>query len=302
MELPIGKGVFIYQIWNLEDSTVDDMNYDDIVNVILDAGISHVYMKIADGTYPYNVKWENYPWWSGKILDDFAVDLITALELEEIKVFGWHYVRGYRPLDEARMSIERAEELAIDGFAIDAEAEYKIGEKDAEAEIYMRALRAGLPDIPISLCSYRYPNAHPEFPYAPFLRKCDHITQQLYWQDAHNPVSQLDWSMEIYDELMHGIGIEPLPQTPVGAGYGVREWRSTPEDIKAFLQACVDRGLRSASLWSMDWMRNRAPELWTAFADFEWPDGEPEPPPPNLAEQIRDVANTLQEIADKMEA
>lgn len=302
MEIPIGKGIFLYQIWNLEGSTIDDINYDDIVNVILDAGISHVYMKIADGNYPYNVKWENYPYWSGEILDDFAAKLSDMLWFNKIQVFGWHYIRGYRPLDEARMSIERASTVVAKGFAIDGEAEYKIGQKYEEAEIYMKELRAGLPDIPISLCTYRYPNAHPEFPYAPFLRKCDHITQQLYWQDAHNPVAQLDWSLEQYDDLMKGIGIDPLPQTPIGAGYGVRAWKSTPEDVKAFLQACVGRGLKSASLWSMDWMRNRAPELWTALADFEWPDGEPEPPPPNLAGQIRDVANKLQEIADKMEA
>lgn len=300
MELPVGKGVFLYQIWNLEGSAIDDVNYDDIVNVIVDAGISHVYMKIADGNYPYNVRWENYPWWSGKILDDLAANLANDLLLEKIKVFGWHYVRGYRPLDEARMSINRAKELELDGFAIDAEAEYKIGEKDREAEIYMKELRIGLPDIPISLCSYRYPDYHSELPYATFLRSCDHVTQQLYWEAAHNPVSQLDWSIAQYNNLMKGIGIDPLPQTPIGAGYGVGNWRSTPEDITAFLQACVDRGLSSASLWSMDWMRNRAPELWTALADFEWPDGEPEPPPPNLAEQIREVADQLDQIADKI--
>jgi len=301
MALPVGKGVFIYQIWNLEDSTVDTINYDDIVNVILDAGISHVYMKIADGTYPYNVKWEKYPWWSGKILDDFAKNLTNALWLVKIKVFGWHYVRGYRPLDEARISIDRAKALGIDGFAIDAEAEYKIDQKDEEAEIYMKKLREGLPDIPISLCSYRFPDYHSELPYAPFLRRCDYVTQQLYWQGSHNPVTQLDVSLEQYDNLMKGIGIEPLPQTPIGAGYGAGDWRSTPADIKAFLQACVDRKLKSASLWSMDWMRNRAPELWTAFADFEWPDTEPEPSPPNLAEQIRGIADQLNQIADKVE-
>ena len=295
--IPRGKGVFIWKIYNLEDSTVDQVDYDAIVDTIVGAGITHVYIKIADGTYPYNVKWGNYPWWSGGILDDFAKELTVKLHQALVLVFGWHYVRGVRPLDDAKIAIDRSNELSLDGFSIDAEAEYKLSGKDIAAETYIKEVRQGLPDIPISLCSYRYPKVHRELPFAPFLRRCDHVNQQLYWEQAHNPVAQLDWSMKQYDGLMKGIGLrESLPQTPVGAAYGARDWRSTPADVQAFLKACLDRGLLSASLWSMDWMRKNALDLWEAMAGFDWPNSEPDPEPepePEFAGRIRVVADVL---------
>lgn len=298
MKIPTGKGVFIWQIWKLEDSTADEVNHDDIVNVIVDAGISHVYMKIADGTYPYNVKWENYPWWSGRILGDFAMELTKKLHEALVLVFGWHYVRGVRPLDEAKIAVTRSIALGLDGFSIDAEAEYKHSGMDKSAEIYAEELRAGIPDIPISLCSYRYPELHPELPYAPFLRRCDHVAQQLYWEQAHNPIAQLAWSIEEYNELMDGIGIARLPQTPVGAAYGTKDWQSTPEDVTAFLKACVDRKLSSASLWSMDWMRKNDLELWNALADFDWKEDGPQPP--NHSKRLRLIANDLSRISTEI--
>lgn len=301
MKPPRGKGVFIWKVYSLEGSTVDEVDYDAIVDTIVGAGLTHVYIKIADGTYPYNVKWGNYPWWSGGILGDFAKELTDRLHQALVLVFGWHYVRGVRPLDDAKIAIDRSKALLLDGLSIDAEAEYKLSGKDVAAETYVKELRQGLPDIPISLCSYRYPKVHRELPFAPFLRRCDHVAQQLYWEQAHNPVAQLDWSMKQYNDLMKGIGIEPLPQTPVGAAYGARGWQSTPEDVSAFLKACVDRKLFSASLWSMDYMRNRAPELWEAMADFDWPNGNPEPEPePDLTGRIRVVADVLGKAADEL--
>ena len=307
--IPRGKGVFIWKIYSLEGSTIDQVDYDAIVDAIVGAGITHVYIKIADGTYPYNVKWGNYPWWSGGILDDFAKELTVRLHQALVLVIGWQYVRAARPLDEAKIAIDRSNELGLDGFSIDAEAEYKLADKDTVAETYMKELRDGLQDIPISLCSYRYPKVHPELPYAPFLRRCDHVNQQLYWVGSHNPVAQLDWSMKQYEDLMKGIGIELLPQTPVGSAYGTSSWRSTPADVQAFLKACVDRKLESASLWSMDWMRKKGLDLWEAMAGFDWPNsgGDPEPEP-EFADRIRVVANVLGkaklellDIADSME-
>ena len=103
--------------------------------------------------------------------------------------------------------------------------------------------------------------------------------------------------MKQYDGLMKGIGLrESLPQTPVGAAYGARDWRSTPADVQAFLKACLDRGLLSASLWSMDWMRKNALDLWEAMAGFDWPNSEPDPEPepePEFAGRIRVVADVL---------
>ena len=99
---------------------------------------------------------------------------------------------------------------------------------------------------------------------------------------------------------MRGIGIKPLPQTPVGAAYGTSVWRSTPEDVEAFLQACVDKKLSSASLWSMDWMRRKDPALWSALAEFDWLEDEEEPMPPDHSERLRLIANDLNRMSTEL--
>lgn len=275
MKLPRGKGIWIWQIWRLEGSTVDQVNYDGIVDALVAAGVSHVYTKIADGTYPYNVKWSNYPYWSGEILEDFNLRLVSKLRDVGIDAYGWHYVRGYRPLDEARVAIERVKALNLDGYSIDAEWEYRNLDKADEARTFMAELHEGIPDVAVSLASYRYPDIHWELPWGAFLAGCDYVAQQLYWEQAHNPGWQLRRSLDQYRSLMQRLGISELPQHPIGSGYGRGDWIATPGDITEFLQVSRDEGRQSASLWSFDWMRARGLSLWEAFSNFTWEIQEP---------------------------
>lgn len=311
MSIPTGKGIWIWQAWGLEGGTIDDPAYDAIVEAVVASGASHVYLKVADGPYPYNVRWANYPYWSGKITADIAGELAIRLQQALVQVIGWQYARGVGPLDEAAMAVSRVKGLKLDGFSIDVEAEYKLPGKSAAAEAYSKALRAGLGDLPISLATYRYPRLHKELPYAPFLRRCDHNAPQVYWEQAHNPVQQLQDSRGQYDELYAGAGIAPMPFTPIGSAYGRGSWRATPADLTAFLQAAQASGCPSASLWSMDWMLALAPELWEAFAAFPWPQvgGGDEPPPPGngasrqeqIVASLRDTAGLLRRAADDLE-
>lgn len=270
--LPIGKGLYIWQIWNLLGSTPEKVQYEAIKQAIVGGGFTHVYIKIADGTYPYNVRWANYPRWSGPILEDYAVQLAGLLREAGVVVYGWHYVRGDGPLDEADIVIKRIEQVGAIGLGIDAEKEYKLPGKWRAAQTYSRALRLGAPMTAIALTSYRYPTLHPQIPYLQFLEVCDYINQQLYWEKSHNPVEQLKRSISEYDKLLEKLGVGPLPQCPIGSTYGVGTWRATPGDVMAFFTA-AKKDLLSASVWSMDWMlnpRNKAEDLWNATTGFSW--------------------------------
>jgi hypothetical protein len=310
MGIPTGKGVWIWQAWGLLGGTIDAPKYDEVVQVLVAAGVSHVYLKIADGVHPYNVKWANFPRWSGDIKADVAGELAARLQQALIQVIGWQYVYGIGPLDEAAIAVSRTKALKLDGFSIDAEAEYKLAGKGAAAETYSEALRKGLPELLLSLATYRYPRLHPQLPYEPFLRRCDHNAPQVYWEQAHNPVQQLRDSRAQYEKLYQGAGMAAMPFTPVGSAYGAGSWRATPADVTAFLAEAKTSGCPSASLWSMDWMLALGPELWQAFAAFDWPadDVVPAPPPGNGASRqermvadLRNSAGLLRRTAEDLE-
>ena len=130
----IGKGFFIWKIPFCHGGDPDA-----IARTASEAGLSHVLIKIADGsTWPYNFDF------------DRNIDLVPpvkeALKEKGIQVWGWHYVRGDDPISEARLAIDRTLELGMEGYVIDAEGEYRHTSKRTAATRFMQALREKLPE------------------------------------------------------------------------------------------------------------------------------------------------------------
>ncbi|HAF61526.1 MAG TPA: hypothetical protein DCK95_04295, partial [Anaerolineaceae bacterium] len=210
-----GKGFFIWKIPNCEGG-----NPATIASVAKDAGLEHVVIKIADGIYDYN--------YDSVTKADLIAPVAEALLLKGIRVWGWHYVYGDQPRDEAKAAIRQINKLPLDGYVIDAEGDYK--DKYTSASIFMNELRNTLPDFPMALCSYRYPSYHPQLPWTNFLTKCDYNFPQMYWEQAHNPDEQL---IRSYNEFLL---MNPVrPYVPVGAAYAAGGWVPTTTDIKKFL-------------------------------------------------------------------
>jgi hypothetical protein len=262
-----GKGFFIWQIKRCDGGVPSA-----IAARAVDAGLSHVLIKIADGSnWPYNYDF------------DAGVDLVppvaAALREVGVEVWGWHYVTGNNPLGEAQLAIDRTLALDLDGYVIDAEAEYKKKSKKLAASRFMEALRTGMPRMPIALSTYRYPKLHPELPYAEFLAKCDFAMPQVYFEQARNPEEQLIRSVEQY------MALEPArPVVPTAPAYSIGGWRPTPEEIARFFQTAKDLGLPAVNAWSWDYAtRENYLDLWQAVADFDWP---PEAPVPDISERL----------------
>jgi hypothetical protein len=74
-----GKGFFI---WRIADCEKGDVNA--IANLANQAGMSHVLVKVADGTQSYNVDLRT------KV--DLAPAVVQALRARGISVLGWHYI------------------------------------------------------------------------------------------------------------------------------------------------------------------------------------------------------------------
>jgi hypothetical protein len=208
--------------------------------------------------------------------------VVTALKAAGVQVWGWHYVRGDAPLGEARLGGQRARDLGLHGYVIDAEREYKGTAKRIAAQRYMSELRRILPDTPIALSSYRYPLMHRELPFEIFLEQCDYAMPQVYFEQAHDPEAQLERCLAQYMSLRPA-----RPVIPTAPTYATGGWRPTPQEITRFVARAKSLGLKGVNAWSWDFAARPAYiDLWNAVADFEWDPRPEEPPPPTIAELL----------------
>lgn len=253
-----------------------------IVNVARAAGLSHVLVKIADGVKAYGVDASG---------NDFTAPVVQALHAAGIAVWGWHYVYGNEPAIEAKIAVQRAKALNVDGYVIDAEAEYKLAGKEAAARQFMSAVRGAL-NVPIALSSFRFPHYHPELPWSAFLERCDYHMPQVYWEQAHNAGAQLRESKRQCDALPNA-----RPYIATGAAYSVGGWLPTPAEVSEFLSVAQTLGISAVNFFEWYDCRRRLPAVWEVVAEARWsgspvvtpstpvpvpepePESEPEPGP-----------------------
>jgi hypothetical protein len=254
-----GKG---YYLWQIPKVLGGDPQA--ITARAVEAGLSHVLIKIADGaTWAYNYDY------------DRRVDLIPpvrdALRSAGISVLGWHYVRGDDPIGEARIAVDRMKALGLDGYVIDAEIEYRNPAKKVAASRYMQDLRKGLKKTPISLSSYRYPQIHRGFPFETFLERCEYAMPQVYFEQAHNPEEQLDRTLAQYMAFKNA-----RPVIPTGPTYSHAGWRASGDEIRRFMVHAKSLGLSAVNFWAYDFaIKPSFDELWDVVRDFKWKHSPP---------------------------
>jgi hypothetical protein len=266
----IGKGFFIWQIPNCENGDVAA-----IATLAQQANFSHVLIKVADGAYSYNVTSNG---------TDLVPPLVQALRARGIQAWGWHYIYGDAPLDEANKAIQRIQQTQVEGYVLDVEGEFKQPGKDQAARQFLDRFRAVYPSFPLALCSYRFPSLHPQIPWQIFLERCDYNMPQVYWLFAHNPGEQLRRSVSEFQ------GITPFrPIVPVGSAYVAGNWAPTPSDMVEFLQTAQSLNLSAANFWEWANCRANLPEVWNTIRDYAW---STPPQPPDITQQYIAALNT----------
>ena len=247
-----GKGFYIWKIPNCENGDPES-----IASTAQRAGLTHVLIKIANGIYDYN--------YDISTREDLVGPVADALHKRNIKVFGWHYVYGSLPIDEAKAAIRQINRLPLDGYTIDAEGQYK--GKYTNCRIFMEELRSALPDFPIALSSYRYPKYHMDLPWNEFLTDCDINMPQVYWEQSHNPAYQLERCLGEFQTA-----VEPFrPIIPTGSAYCADGWCSSSNEITEFMNKAVSLNFSAVNFWSWDYCRLKLPHLWKTIAAFNWP-------------------------------
>lgn len=248
--LPLGKTFFMWKLIYCEGG-----NPEAIASTAANAGLTAVYFKIANGKYPYNVSAD-------------IPAIVAALRDYGISVWGWHYIYLNEPEAEADIAIQRTNQFDLDGYIIDAEGECK--NKPTQTVRYMNRLSAGL-NVPIVLCSYRYPSLHRELSWRSFLEKCNGVMPQVYWAGSNNPEYQLRRCFQEYNELYSSLNIPPLPMHPVGAAYREFGWQPTVGEILEFMNTAASLQLPGCSFWEWWFARERIPEFWAAISDYNYP-------------------------------
>lgn len=253
-----GKGFYL---WNIERAEVGNVN--SIANLAVQAGLTHILVKIADEDEPYNLHSV-----SGA---DLVPPLVAALHDRGLEVWGWHYVYGYKPVEEADMAITRLRQLNLDGYVIDAESEYELPGRETAARTFMSRLRNAYPTFPVGLSSFRYPSYHPGFPFQAFLEKCDINMPQVYWVGRHDPGDQLTRCVREFQ------AISPFrPIIPTGSAYYSGSWIPTSADITEFMDTARTLNLAAANFWEWYHTRLYLPGLWNTIAAYNWEGGIPE--------------------------
>ncbi len=273
-----GKGIFIWQGKNCAGGEAQAA-----AQACRELGLGWAALKIGDGVDARTASYADMP------------AAVQAFRQAGLRVWGWHYIYGgvcvdgeaapYRagasPELEARFAAEQARLLALDGYIIDAEKEYKALAPAPRAAAFGAALAhalAGLQTpggrpLPLALCSYRFPSLHPEFPWAEFLKFCTLHMPQVYWGPGR-AVLDLERSLKELRALRN------LPFVPLGRAY-IGDGHPSPggNELKTFLMQAYTRSCPGAGFWALDFLYLHEGGLGRrrAIAEFGW-DIPPAPP------------------------
>jgi hypothetical protein len=247
-----GKGFFIWKIPYCEKGDVKA-----IAELAVQAGLSHILIKISDGIVDYNVDR------AAKV--DLVPALVQELRMRNIAVWGWQYAYGYSPTGEADKVVQRVQKLNLEGLIVNAEAEFKVPGMEKAAWVYMKRIRTAMPDLPIGLSSFRYPSLHRQFPFRHFLEFCDFNMPQVYWMGANNPADQL---IRCAREFQSVIPVRPI--IPTGAAFRQGNWSANAQEVQQFLEAAKNLNYTGANFWEWSNTRRLLPEVWDAIGNFSW--------------------------------
>lgn len=218
----MGQGMWI---WRLSQTEGGDENA--IVLRARAVGLTHVVVKIADGTNLYN----------GDRLRGFY----AALRAAAVKPYSWAYTYGDDPEGEAEAFAERAVTLDSVALIVDAEGD-RYTNSATKAKRYMRRLREIVgPGRHVGLSTHRFPSNHPSLPIAEFMEDCDSGWPQAYYvHQGPGIAAQMERVKREWD-------FHAKPIVVTGAAYP--EGTGNPANIGAVAAWCEGHGISQVNWW-----------------------------------------------------
>jgi hypothetical protein len=233
-----GKGFFTWKLPQCENGDPKK-----IADLAVSAGLTHLVVKVADGTGAYHGNWGD--------TKDYITPLVNELRSRGLKVFGWHYLYGNEPNGEATIAMRRIRQFNLDGYVLDVEREYKEAGKKSAAKRFIGQLRSAYPALTIALSSYRFPSLHPQIPWDEFLEGCSINMPQVYWMKAHNPGEQLIKCVREFQGKPHS-----RPIFPTGSAFKEAGWQPTAMEVLEFMRVAKELNLSGVNFW--EWSSARS--------------------------------------------
>ena len=262
--LPKGKGWFI---WQVKETMKGDPIA--IAKFAKDNGFGHLLLHVHNG-------------WQSETQVDGGADLTPYIKAANdlgIECWGWGAVYASNWSTCADMVIYAFKKHPdLVGHVVDAEAGMK--NAPSAAESMMKKIRKELPNLPIGLSSYRFPESHPELPWKQYRAYCDFDMPQVYWEQDFRPEAgdlQLQSSFNQFQKMT-----PVLPYFPTGPAYKVGKWVTSPEQVKRFILKSKALGFEGCNFWVWYQTERDLPEVFEVIrADqtFEKPGQTPEPEP-----------------------
>lgn len=223
-KVPKGKGILV---WQLDRVANGDMKL--FAEQAKDAGFKWVSIKVVERGNLYNPTRINAA--------------ITELRALGISVRGWGYIYPENVISQAQKTAKIVNDLGLDGYEMDIEQEWKVGNLTIQATQYAQTLKSNLNAFAgIGLCSYRYPNLHP-LPWKEFLAVCDYHAPQVYWAGATTDTAPASQMQKSRDQL---IALKNIPFVPIGVAapmpIGTVVWKPTVAQLNNFYTAALQNG------------------------------------------------------------
>ena len=278
-ELPVtGKGIWIWKIYDTDDDgKIDSGNLPSVIEKTKSAGIRWVVIKFGDGSdyWPTNPERKLYKWF--KKNNYTLSDIINGFHNAGIKIFGWHYVYGDDPTEEADVSNKILNISGIDGLIIDVEPWEKHwgGNPEGEEE-KLELIRDEHPHDFIAYTTYARSGGDIDDYYKVYSRYCDAVMPQAYWAARPlTPEKEIEKMEEawgsVYDKW-EGIPIIPVGQGGYLSDIGGRDIYNG--EISRFCNKLQDSGYEGVSIYRYGIMDEAA---WDEYAS-SWEEELPASP------------------------
>lgn len=268
--LPKGKGWFIWSIaLTMKGNPVA------LADAAKKAGIGHVFFHIHDG-------------YLGETKVSYGADLtpyIAAMVAVGVECWGWGAVyRSTWSQGCDRVNEAMAKHPDLVGYILDAEG--PIANSPNEAAAIMNKLRYFHPDMPIGLSSYRFPELHPELPWAVFRSKCDFDIPQVYWEQS---ISSLAGSYQLKQSYGQFQKMTPkLPFVATGPAYKVGGWSPSVEQLQGFFRMAKDELMLSGvDFWVWYQAEANLPVIFELIQSYPWSIDETEPPVYTMEQKVQ---------------
>lgn len=247
-EMKIGKGVYIWKPESIEKG-----NPEAIAERLEAAGVQTAAIKICDGF---------------KVLGDLG-PLIGTLRERGIRVGAWGYSYLNRsPLKEASAVLDACHRYEPDFYLINVESE--VEGNHGGARMFLNELRPALAGVPLGLNTFWNVEQHPKFPWVEFMSRVDFVCPLVYWRGV-DPVGKLIAAQQGYGEVPNSPNV-PMPVVS-GDLLSLKGVQPTTAQVAEFLAAAdADPFIHGVLMWAADDTQT-TPELWQAFAEYEWKGG-----------------------------